>query len=103
MRRQSVGTAARDLVLVFDEHGAWELFRVTGTGAMTLTLERAHATATVFAPGAVVAPIELYHYYADTERLQLRHYDGWQGDFPLVDDLVDLRFRFFGDAGAPVC
>ena len=92
------GYGARDLVLVFDEHGAWELFRVTGTGAMTLA--RAHATATVFAPGAVVAPIELYHYYADTERLQLRHYDGWQGDFPLVDDLVDLRFRFFGDAGA---
>ena len=97
------GYGARDLVLVFDEHGAWELFRVTGTGAMTLALERAHATATVFAPGAVVAPIELHHYYADTERLQLRHYDGWQGDFPLVDDLVDLRFRFFGDAGAPVC
>jgi len=97
------GYGARDLVLVFDEHGAWELFRVRGTGAMTLALERAHGTATVFAPGAVVAPIELHHYYADTERLQLRHYDGWQGDFPLVDDLVDLRFRFFGDAGAPVC
>ena len=101
----SCGYGARDLVLVFDEHGAWELFRVTGTGAMTLALERAHATATVFAPGAVVAPVELHHYYADAERSQLRHYDGWQGDFPLVDDLADLRFRFFGDAaaGAPVC
>ena len=99
------GYRARDLVLVFDEHGAWELFRVTGTGAMTLSLERAHATATMFAPGAVVAPVELHHYYADTARSQLRHYDGWQGDFPVVDDLVDLRFRFFGDAaaGAPVC
>ena len=99
------GYGARDLVLVFDEHGAWELFRVRGTGAMTLALERAHATATVFAPGAVVAPVDLHHYYADTERSQLRHYDGWQGDFPLVDDLVDLRFRFFGDAaaGPPVC
>ena len=99
------GYGARDLVLVFDEHGAWELFRVTGTGAMTLALERAHATASVFAPGAVVAPVELHHYYADPERLQLRHYDGWQGDFPVVDDLVDLQFGFFGDAaaGAPVC
>ena len=99
------GYGARDMVLVFDEHGAWELFRVTSTGAMTLTLERAHATATVFAPGAVIAPITLHHYYADAERSQLRHYDGWLGDFPLVDDLADLRFRFFGDAaaGAPVC
>ena len=97
------GFGARDLLLVFDERGAWELFRVRGTGAMTLELERAHATTTMFAPGAVVAPIDLHHYYADTERLQLRHYDGWQGDFPLVDDLVDLRFRFFGDSGAQVC
>lgn len=99
------GYGARDLVLVFDEHGAWELFRVTATGAMTLALQRAHATATVFAPGAVVAPVELHHYYVDAERSQLRHYDGWQGDFPVVDDLVDLRFRFFGDAAAaaPVC
>ena len=92
-----------DLVLVFDERGAWDLFRVRGTGAMTLALERAHATATVFAPGAVLAPIDLHHYYGDAERMQLRHYNGWQGDFPLVDDLVDLRFRFFGDAGALVC
>ena len=101
----SCGYRARDLVLVFDAHGAWELFRVTATGAMTLTLERAHATATVFAPGAVIAPVELNHYYADVERSQLRHYDGWQGDFPLVDDLVELRFRFFGDApaDAPGC
>ena len=99
------GYGARDLVLVFDEDGAWELFRVRGTGAMTLALERAHATATMFAPGAVVTPVELHHYYADTERSQLRHYDGWQGDCPLVDDLVDLRFRFFGDpaVGAPLC
>ena len=99
------GYRARDLVLVFDEHGAWELFRVTGTGAMTLTLDRAHATATVFVPGAVIAPVTLHHYYVDADRSQLRHYDGWLGDFPLVDDLVDLRFRYFGDAaaGASLC
>ena len=99
------GYGARDLVLVFDEHGAWELFRVTGTGVMTLTLERAHATATLFAPGAVVAPVDLHHYYADAERSQLRHYDGWRSDLPLVDDLAVLRFRFFGDASvaAPGC
>ena len=99
------GYRVRDLVLVFDERRAWELFRVTGTGALTLTLERAHATTTVFAPGAVIAKVELDHYYADEARSQLRHYDGWQGDFPVIDDLVDLRFRFFGDAptDGPAC
>ena len=99
------GYVIRDLVLVFDEGGAWELFRVTGTSAMTLALARAHATATTFAPGAVVAPVELHHYYIDPARAQLRHYDGWRGDFPVVDDLVDLKFRFFGVAptSAPAC
>jgi len=99
------GYGARDLVLVFDEHGAWELFRVRGTGAMTLSLERTHPTATAFAAGAVVAPVELHHYYIDAKQSQLRHYDGWQGDFPLVDDVVGLRFRFFGEAssGAQQC
>jgi len=96
------GYRTRDLVLVFDGDGVWELFRVRGTGAMTLSLERMHATATGFAPGAVVAPVELHHYYLDAEHAQLRHYDGWQGDFPVVDDLVDLRFRFFGDASTGV-
>ncbi len=99
------GYGARDLVLVFDEAEAWELFRVTGAGAMTLTLERVHPTATGFSSGAVIAPVELHHYYADAERSQLRHYDGWQGDFPLVDDLADLAFRFFGETagGLAVC
>ncbi len=99
------GYRARDLVLVFDEDRAWELFRVTGAGAMTLTLERAHPTTTAFSSGAVIAPVELHHYYVDAERSQLRHYDGWQGDFPLVDNLADLQFRFFGDtaAGLAVC
>jgi hypothetical protein len=99
------GYRARDLVLVFDDQRAWELFRVTRAVGMRLTLARAHATATVFGPGAVIAPVELHHYYAAPGRTELRHYDGWQGDFPLLDDLVDLRFRYFGPAAAagPVC
>ena len=99
------GFRVRDLVLVFDARRAWELFRVTGTGATTLTLARAHATSTVFGPGAVIASVELNHYYTDDARAQLRHDDGWGGDFPLIDDLVALRFRFFGVAatGGPAC
>lgn len=92
------GYRVRDLVLVFDDRRAWELFRVSGTGPMTLALERVHPTATVFTAGAAIAAVELDHYYFDEERLQLRHYDGWGGDFPVVDDLVGLRFRLFGTA-----
>jgi hypothetical protein len=90
------GHRARDMVVVFNERGAWELFRVTGVAATRLILKRVHATGTAFEAGAVLAPVDFNHYYFDPERAQLRHYDGWEGDFPVVDQLVDLRIEFRG-------
>jgi hypothetical protein len=96
------GHRARDMVVVFNEQGAWELFRVTGVAATRLILQRVHATGTAFGAGAVLAPVDLNHYYFDPERAQLRHYDGWEGDFPVVDQLVDLRFEYRGVMSGPV-
>ena len=31
------------------------------------------------------------------EEHRLYHYDGWQSNLPLVDNVVDLRFEYFGD------
>jgi hypothetical protein len=100
-RRPACGHRVRDMVLVFDEQGDWELFRVTAATAMRLALERVHATSTAFAAGAVIAPVNLDHYYFDARQAQLRHYDGWRADFPLVDQFVRLRFRFQGVAPGP--
>jgi len=30
------------------------------------------------------------------------HYDLFQNDVPLIDDVVNLRFEYMGDAAAPV-
>lgn len=100
------GYRRSDLVLVFDERGRWELFRVTSADSVTLTLERVHATRTQFAAGAVIVPVTLAHYYfAGGDRAQLRRYNGWSSDLPLVDDLVDLQFSYLGSSPSesPIC
>ena len=94
------GYRAGDLVLVFDDRPAWGLFRVRNAGGMTLRLEAVDPTVGAFAAGAAVAPIEVRHYYLDGERRQLRRYDGWRGDFPLLDGAAALAFRYFGGAAA---
>lgn len=90
------GYRAGDLVLVFDDRPAWGLFRVRDAGEATLRLEPLGPAATAFEAGAAIAPIDVRHYYLDEERRQLRRYDGWRGDFPLLDGAAALEFRFFG-------
>ena len=103
--RSGCGYRTGDLVLVFDDRPAWALFRVRGTGERALALEQAGPIGTAFAAGAAVAPVDVRHYYFDDERRQLRRYDGWRGDFPVVDGLAAVRFRYFGGAAAagPPC
>ena len=99
--RRGCGHRAGDLVLVFDGRPAWGLFRVSGVGERALVLDKVGPGVTAFAAGAAIAPLEVRHYYFDEERRQLRQYDGWRGDFPVVDGLAALRFRFYGDAAVP--
>ena len=87
-------------MLVFDDRPAWDVFRVRSTGEGTLVLEQVGPTATAFAAGAVIAPIDVRHYYLDEEQRQLRQYDGWRGNFPMLDGLAALQFRFFGGPAA---
>ncbi len=92
------GYRAGDLVLIFDDRPAWGLFRVREVGETMLWLEPAGPSAAAFEAGAVVAPIDVRHYYLDRQQRQLRRYDGWRGDFPLLDGVAALEFRFFGVA-----
>ena len=96
--RAACGYRTGDLVLVFDERLAWGLFRVRSAGETALLLEPLGPGAAAFEAGAVIAPIDVRHYYLDEERRQLRRYDGWRGDFPLLDGAAALELRFFGVA-----
>ncbi len=87
------GYGVGDLVLISDDQGRWEIFRVRGRAASSLSLDRLHPTRTAFAPGARVRRVHLDHYYRDAARDQLRHYDGWRADFPLVEGVAAFRIR----------
>ena len=92
------GYRAGDFVLVFDDRPAWGLFRVRDAGGTAVRLDPSGPGAAAFPAEAVIAPIDVRHYYLDEERRQLRRYDGWRGDFPLLDGVAALEFRFFGVA-----
>jgi prepilin-type N-terminal cleavage/methylation domain-containing protein len=50
------------------------------------------------AAGGLVVPIVQRVYYFDRPNRRLMLYDGHQSDVPLVDNVVDVRFSYFGDA-----
>ena len=56
--------------------------------------------------GAVISQVNTDAYYwrqdPATNTFQLMHYDLFQNDVPLIDDVVNLRFEYMGDAAAPV-
>jgi prepilin-type N-terminal cleavage/methylation domain-containing protein len=54
-------------------------------------------TRTYSRTSAIVFPIEQRVYYLDRPGRRLMVYDGFRSDVPLVDNVVDLEFAYFGD------
>lgn len=96
------GFPSEGLVLVFDEAGRSDLFRVAEPRENILRLLRlAAASARSYAPGSHIVPVELHSYYFDSHRSELRHHDGWNADFPVIEDVVGFSVRLFGRRGPP--
>ena len=49
------------------------------------------------AESSVIVPIVQHVYYHDVSTNRLMRYDGYQGDLPLVDNVMSLRFTYFVD------
>jgi type II secretory pathway pseudopilin PulG len=77
----------------------YEVFTVTGTAGELLhdspngPFSRAYGAA-----DAAVVPVVQRVYYFDRSSRRLMLYDGFQSDVPLVDNVVELRISYFGDA-----
>lgn len=96
------GFPSEGLVLVFDEAGRSDLFRLADASGNTLRLLRiATASARAYTPGAHIVPVALDSYYFDSRRGELRHHDGWNANFPVIDDVVGFSVRLFGQPGPP--
>lgn len=82
-----------------DRFGLFTLSDISGTTGRLV--HRAQPAFSAFAAGAAVAQVEMHSYYFDAANRQLRDYDGYLTDVPVVDHVVDLRFEYFGDPTPP--
>ncbi len=89
-------------VAIFDTSGNFDTFTVTEVQSAAGHLQhRGQQFSKEYGVGSQVTEIVSYTYYLDRTTNQLRRYDGVQTDVPLVDNVVDLRFDYFGDPQPP--
>jgi prepilin-type N-terminal cleavage/methylation domain-containing protein len=98
-------------VVIFDNTGSFDFFTITEVQSDSLHLQhRPPINPTDFSKaydiGATISQVNTDCYYwrqdAATNTYQLMHYDLFANDVPLIDDVVDLRFEYIGEAAAPI-
>ena len=96
----------RDMrALLVTAAGVFDTATITSVAGLTLQLD-ANVGPAAFGDGsATIAEIAMHTYYlkADpqTNTFQLMHYDGGVADFPVIDNVVALRFAYYGDPMPP--
>ena len=99
------GFTAGMRVILFDARGAFDLGTVTDVADSRVRVQHGGALSSTYDGGAVmaevVAPTYLARADAATGALQLVRYDGFRTERPLVDNVVDVRFDYFGDPAPP--
>ena len=90
-------------VLIFDKIGNFDFFTITEVqdDAAHLQLYQQFLSAQ-YEAGDYVTQAEYHTYWYDAANRQLRHYDGYQTDVPVVDNVVGVLFEYFGDPQPPV-
>lgn len=93
-------------VLLFNPGGVFDTVTLTDVSGEELHLEHRTLLSSTYNSGdAVAAEVETHTYYlksdAATSTFQLMHYDGYQTDLPVVDDVVSIEFEYFGDPQPP--
>jgi hypothetical protein len=90
-------------VLVFDDLGHFDFFNITEVQDDAAHLQLYQQTLSYgYQPGAYVTQAEFHTYWYDAVNRQLRHYDGYQSDVPVVDNVVGVLFEYFGEPDPPV-
>jgi hypothetical protein len=88
--------------LVFDGNGNHDLFTVLRVTGWTLSLRhQGGGSHPVYPRGSPVLAVEPSTFYLDRAARTLRRYDGDASDLPVVDDVVDMEVRYYGDIRPP--
>jgi hypothetical protein len=89
-------------VIIFDRSGSFDNFIITQVQDSAAHLQhRGQDLSRAYDVGASVTQIVSYTYYLDHATNQLMRYDGATSDVPVVDNVVDLRFDYYGDPNPP--
>lgn len=89
-------------VIVFNGRGDFDLFALDQTDGATASVRRLQGgTAASYTRGAAVLPVEARTYYWNAQRGELRAHDGDRGDFPVVNDVVDVGVEYVGEPAPP--
>jgi prepilin-type N-terminal cleavage/methylation domain-containing protein len=89
-------------LMVFDDEGKVDWFGVSLISGSSVSLELRQPSSSGYSAGAYVAEAESDIYWHDPVARQLRHYDGYLTDVPVVDNVASVRFEYFGDPAPPV-
>jgi hypothetical protein len=89
-------------VIIFDTAGHSDTFTITKVQDSAGHLQHRGSDLNYkYDTGASITQIISYTYYLDRTTNQLMRYDGVTTDEPLVDNVVDLRFDYYGDPNPP--
>jgi len=90
-------------VIIFDTSGNFDLFSVTKVqdNAAHLQHRSQEDLSKAYDVGAHVTQIVSNTFYLNTQTHQLMRYNGGDNDVPLVDNVVDLKFEYFGEINPP--
>ena len=96
------GFTAGMIVIIFDNTGHFDTFTITEVQDDAAHLQhRGQNLNHPYETGASITQIVSNTFYLDRNTNQLMRYDGANTETPLVDNVVDLRFDYFGDPNPP--
>jgi prepilin-type N-terminal cleavage/methylation domain-containing protein len=89
-------------VLIFDALGAYDVFTVTsGVGDSLRVQHRDARFTTAYPAGAYITEVVSRTFYFDASERRLYSYDGYRSALPILDNVVGLRFDYFGEPWPP--
>jgi prepilin-type N-terminal cleavage/methylation domain-containing protein len=90
-------------VIIFDTSGNYDFFTITHVQDSAGHLQhRGQDLNYSYGSGASITQVVSNTYYLDRTTNQLMKYDGHNPEVPLVDNVVDLRFDYFGEVASPI-
>jgi prepilin-type N-terminal cleavage/methylation domain-containing protein len=94
-------------VVIFDDTGTYDIFTITEVQEEALHLQHRPPNpdfTKAYSPDehARVSMVENHVYWQNQGAAQLNHYDGFLEDVPIVENAVQVRFRYFGDPNPPL-